>query len=89
MVQYNTLTTRYQFQSEFLEFRAITQRIRKIQTSQQEMTQRLDLLQFQQQELMEADLSLNEENDLLDARGKLLNYKKINILKLSFLKTYK
>lgn len=65
------------YQSEFLEFRAITQRIRKIQTSQQEMTQRLDLLQFQQQELMEADLSLNEENDLLDARGKLLNYKKI------------
>lgn len=63
--------------NEFLEFKAITQRIRQIQSSQQEMTQRLDLLQFQQQELIDADLKPNEEDDLVDARGKLINYKKI------------
>ncbi|CBL91969.1 DNA repair protein RecN [Leuconostoc gasicomitatum] len=71
------LVTKSAYQQIFHEFRAITQRIRRIQTSQQEITQRLDLLQFQQQELEDADLQPNEENDLLDARGKLLNYKKI------------
>lgn len=71
------LATKSDYQQIFHEFRTITQRIRRIQTSQQEITQRLDLLQFQQQELEDADLQPNEENDLLDARGKLLNYKKI------------
>lgn len=71
------LATKSEYQQIFHEFRTITQRIRRIQTSQQEITQRLDLLQFQQQELEDADLQPNEENDLLDARGKLLNYKKI------------
>ncbi|WP_294975391.1 DNA repair protein RecN [uncultured Leuconostoc sp.] len=71
------VTTKSDYQQIFHEFRTITQRIRRIQTSQQEITQRLDLLQFQQQELEDADLQPNEENDLLDARGKLLNYKKI------------
>lgn len=66
-----------EYQKLFHDFRAISQKIRKIQTSQQEITQRLDLLQFQQQELEEASLQPNEEEDLLDARGKLLNYKKI------------
>lgn len=66
-----------EYQKLFHNFRAISQKIRKIQTSQQEITQRLDLLQFQQQELEEADLQPNEEGDLLDARGKLLNHKKI------------
>lgn len=66
-----------EYQKLFHDFRAISQKIRKIQTSQQEITQRLDLLQFQQQELEEAGLQPNEEGDLLDARGKLLNYKKI------------
>lgn len=69
--------TKTAYQQVFQEFRAITQRLRKIQTSQQDMTQRLDLLQFQQQELAEADLQPNEEEFLLDARGKLLNHKKI------------
>ncbi|MEX0380352.1 DNA repair protein RecN [Leuconostoc sp. MS02] len=71
------LATKATYQKIFHEFRTITQRIRRIQTSQQEITQRLDLLQFQQQELEDADLQSNEEDDLLDARGKLLNYKKI------------
>ncbi|MGY3742593.1 DNA repair protein RecN [Leuconostoc inhae] len=71
------LATKSDYQQIFHEFRTITQRIRRIQTSQQEITQRLDLLQFQQQELEDANLQPNEENDLLDTRGKLLNYKKI------------
>ncbi|WP_254505476.1 hypothetical protein, partial [Salmonella enterica] len=61
----------------FQKFRSITTRIRNIQTSQQEITQRLDLLKFQQEELQEANLQPNEENDLLDARDKLRNFKKI------------
>ncbi len=71
------LVTKQAYQEIFNDFRSITQRIRRVQTSQQEITQRLDLLQFQQQELADADLQANEEEDLLDARGKLLNYKKI------------
>ncbi|MDI6553265.1 DNA repair protein RecN [Leuconostoc falkenbergense] len=61
----------------FQEFRAITTRIRKLQSSQREITQRLDLLKFQQDELHEANLQPDEENQLLDSRGKLNNFKKI------------
>ncbi|WP_188351051.1 DNA repair protein RecN [Leuconostoc pseudomesenteroides] len=61
----------------FQDFRAITARIRKLQSSRREITQRLDLLKFQQDELQEADLQPDEENQLLDARGKLNNFKKI------------
>ncbi|MFT8756580.1 DNA repair protein RecN [Leuconostoc pseudomesenteroides] len=61
----------------FQEFRAITTRIRKLQSSRREITQRLDLLKFQQDELQEADLQPDEENQLVDARGKLNNFKKI------------
>lgn len=61
----------------FQEFRVITSRIRKIQSSQREITQRLDLLKFQQDELHEANLQPDEENQLLDSRGKLNNFKKI------------
>lgn len=68
---------RNDYQELFQKFRSITTRIRNIQTSQQEITQRLDLLKFQQEELQEANLQPNEENDLLDARDKLRNFKKI------------
>lgn len=61
----------------FQQFRAITTRIRKLQSSQREITQRLDLLKFQQDELHEANLQPDEENQLLDSRGKLNNFKKI------------
>ena len=61
----------------FQEFRSITTRIRKLQSSRREITQRLDLLKFQQDELQEADLQPDEENQLLDASGKLNNFKKI------------
>lgn len=72
-----TTQFRNDYQELFQKFRSITTRIRNIQTSQQEITQRLDLLKFQQEELQEANLQPNEENDLLDARDKLRNFKKI------------
>ncbi|MDI6667623.1 DNA repair protein RecN [Leuconostoc falkenbergense] len=68
---------RSDYGNTFQEFRAITTRIRKIQSSQREITQRLDLLKFQQDELHEANLQPDEENQLLDSRGKLNNFKKI------------
>lgn len=65
------------YQGVFEEFRTVTQQIHKVQTSQQDIAQRLDLLKFQKEELAAADLQPDEEDKLLDARSKLSNYKKI------------
>jgi len=73
----NLAIVKRQYAKLFNDFHSITQHIRKIQTSQQEITQRLDLLQFQQQELNDAALEAHEEEHLLDSRGKLINFKKI------------
>src|SRR5699024_4353151 len=49
----------------------------QLSTNEQEMAQRLDLLQFQQHELTEANLSPDEDEQLEKERDYLMNYERI------------
>jgi DNA repair protein RecN (Recombination protein N) len=66
--QYHELYARYQRASAALH---------KKQENEQEWAQRLDMLQFQVQEIHNADLKPGEENALLAERERLSNYQKI------------
>ncbi|MDL4841601.1 DNA repair protein RecN [Aquibacillus rhizosphaerae] len=56
---------------------SLRKRYKQLSENEQEMAQRLDLLQFQLNELIEADLSPNEDEQLAEERLKLFNYEKI------------
>lgn len=55
----------------------LVKRFKQWSQNEQEMAQRLDLLEFQLNELQDADLSPNEEELLMEEREKLNNFEKI------------
>ncbi|TGB04355.1 DNA repair protein RecN [Halobacillus salinus] len=66
-----------EYQASYEKYRALTKRYKELSENEQEMAQRLDLLEFQLNELQEAELVPNEDDDLSDERKKLMNYEKI------------
>ncbi len=50
--------------------------MRTIQENEQLYVQRMDMLRFQQEEIAQAELMENEEEQLIDEREKLTNYQK-------------
>ncbi|WEV54913.1 DNA repair protein RecN [Leuconostocaceae bacterium ESL0723] len=66
------------YQQVFDQFKQLTKQLRQLQNNQQSVNQELDLLQFQQQELADAKLVPDEEEDLLARRTKLQHYQKIS-----------
>lgn len=61
----------------YQKYTQLVARLRRIQTQKQDVAQKLDLLTFQRDELQNAALKPNEEDELLEARSKLSNFKKI------------
>ncbi|SDL62962.1 DNA repair protein RecN [Sediminibacillus halophilus] len=61
----------------FEKFQALRKRYRELSENEQEMVQRLDLLEFQLKEIQEAELSPMEDETLSEERDKLNNYEKI------------
>ncbi|WP_026569999.1 MULTISPECIES: DNA repair protein RecN [Sediminibacillus] len=61
----------------FDKFQALRKRYRELSENEQEMVQRLDLLEFQLNEIQEAELSPLEDETLSEERDKLNNYEKI------------
>lgn len=60
-------------------------RLKKLSENEQQMAHRLDLIQFQLQEIHNADLQLNEDEELLDEKRKLMNFERLfDALKTSF-----
>ncbi|WP_248719778.1 DNA repair protein RecN [Convivina intestini] len=66
-----------QYQGIFKQFKQLNQQINDLKHNQQATNQRLDLLRFQQEELSQAALKAGEEDELLEQRAKLHNFKKI------------
>lgn len=56
---------------------AVQKRFKQLNENEQEMAQRLDLLNFQLNELQQANLIPGEDEQLREEREKLLNYEKI------------
>ncbi len=56
----------------------LKKRYKELSENEQEMTQRLDLLQFQKRELEQAELSPDEDEALEEERSHLMNFEKIH-----------
>ncbi len=55
----------------------ILKKINDLKLNEQQIAQRLDILQFQAKEIQNADLKLNEDEQLLAERKQLANFEKI------------
>ncbi|MCR2820342.1 DNA repair protein RecN [Lederbergia panacisoli] len=61
----------------FKQYDATLKKIKQLKLNEQEMVQRLDLLQFQLNEIRHAELKINEDESLADERRQLGNFEKI------------
>ena len=66
-----------QFQEYYFEYRAIEKKVRDRQKNEKEFAQRMDMLQFQRDEIESAQLIVGEEEALIEERDKLSNFQKI------------
>ncbi|WP_062513740.1 DNA repair protein RecN [Halobacillus sp. KGW1] len=66
-----------EYQQVFDKYRTLRKRYKDLSQNEQEMAQRLDLLEFQLRELQEAEMEPKEDEELAEERKKLLNYEKI------------
>lgn len=69
--------TKEAYHSTFLNYADIKKAYRKWQNSEQEFAQRLDMLEFQANDIEMAELMDNEEDELLEEKNLLMNYQKI------------
>ncbi|WP_461202835.1 DNA repair protein RecN [Enterococcus sp. N342-3-1-2] len=65
------------YRGAYQSYRALENQVRTIQENEQLYVQRMDMLQFQQEEIAQAALVEDEEEQLVDEREKLINYQKI------------
>lgn len=65
------------YQKQYDAFRQLEQQVKKIQANEKMFVQRIDMLQFQQEEIEAAELQIGEEEQLIEERDKLSNYQKI------------
>ena len=70
----NTLAA---YQELFEEFQQVNKRLTELTHNEQKVAHRLDLLQFQLDEIGAANLKMNEDEVLLEERNKISNYEKL------------
>lgn len=61
----------------YQEYRQLEKKVRNLQNNEKAFAQRLDMLQFQSNEIAEAKLQVGEETVLIEERNKLANFQKI------------
>ncbi|KSU63591.1 DNA repair protein RecN [[Bacillus] enclensis] len=61
----------------YKEYSTIHKQLSRLNDNEQEMAHRLDLITFQLKEIQEADLKLNEDEELLEEKRKLMNFEKL------------
>ncbi|MYL48014.1 DNA repair protein RecN [Halobacillus litoralis] len=66
-----------EYQRVYDKYRVLKKRYKELSENEQEMAQRLDLLEFQLRELQEAEMQPLEDDELSEERKKLMNYEKI------------
>ncbi|MCC3358709.1 DNA repair protein RecN [Bacillus sp. REN16] len=67
----------HEYQAVYKSFLNIKQRLKSFNENEQEMVHRLDLIQFQLNEIGKAKLKPNEDLELTEERRKISNYEKI------------
>lgn len=65
------------YQIAYREYVTLANQVKKFKQNEQSFVQRIDMLTFQQEEIGNAELTLGEEEKLMEERDKLTNYQKI------------
>lgn len=65
------------YEEIFIEYDRTAKQIKQLTENEQQMAHRLDLLQFQLQEIQTANLKINEDEELAEERSRLANFEKI------------
>lgn len=65
------------YQSAYQSYIALVNQVKKFKQNEQSFVQRIDMLTFQQEEIGNAELTVGEEEKLLEEREKLMNYQRI------------
>ncbi|WML30763.1 DNA repair protein RecN [Neobacillus sp. OS1-32] len=74
-----------EYQQIFHRFEQTQSRLKALSENDRQMAHRLDLIQFQYDEIQKANLKLNEDEELLEEKRKLANFEKIyEAIQLSF-----
>lgn len=71
----NAVKAKYEL--AYQEYRQLEKKVRNLQSNEKAFAQRIDMLQFQSNEIEEAKLQLGEEEALIEERNKLANFQKI------------
>ncbi|NKE05028.1 MULTISPECIES: DNA repair protein RecN [Mesobacillus] len=66
-----------EYQHVFRSFEQTQKKLKNLSENEQQMAHRLDLIQFQHDEILSADLRLNEDEELFEEKRKLSNFEKI------------
>ncbi|UOR12355.1 DNA repair protein RecN [Halobacillus amylolyticus] len=66
-----------EYKQLYSKYQTVKKRYKELSENEQEMAQRLDLLEFQLRELQEAELRPYEDEELEEERKKLMNYEKV------------
>lgn len=74
---HNLQILKQDYQQAYRKYKNLKQVIAKRQADEQAWAQRLDMLQFQVQEISEAQLKASEENELMQEKSRLDNYQAI------------
>lgn len=65
------------YQNGYREYEQLKKQLNSLTENEQQMAHRLDLIQFQHEEIRNADLKIDEEQNLLEERLKISNFEKI------------
>ncbi len=65
------------YQQVYRSFELTQKKLKNLSENEQQMAHRLDLIQFQLDEIQSADLKINEDDDLSEEKRKLANFERI------------
>jgi DNA repair protein RecN (Recombination protein N) len=65
------------YQEIFNEYESVSKKLKRINENEQEMAHRLDLIQFQYNEIENAQLKIGEDEELLEEKRKLTNFERL------------
>ncbi|AJD91407.1 DNA repair protein RecN [Jeotgalibacillus malaysiensis] len=71
------LEAKKNYQEVFQVYADLNKQIRSLSENDQQMAHRLDLIQFQYKEIQDADLRLNEDEELMDEKIRLTNFERL------------
>ncbi|WP_404443092.1 DNA repair protein RecN [Sutcliffiella horikoshii] len=66
-----------EYRNIYTSFKDVEKRLLELTENEQKVAHRLDLLQFQAEEISNAQLTVNEEDELLEERNKISNYERL------------